>query len=155
MRWFRNILLAGACVLLALVSIPYRASYFGITADASLAHFKLGLLLAVAMLARDPWALRLCVGAVAAVWFYKVGIDRDTWHSGLVNALCTYALLRWTARRTGWPRNVPGNVMRVADVPRFMYYGTLVLPMAMTLANHGYLWLVGREYGDFNAALQV
>ncbi|QSX78406.1 hypothetical protein [Agrilutibacter solisilvae] len=154
-RWLRNALLAGACALLSFVSIPYQASYFGVTTDASLAHFKLGMLLAVALLARDPWTLRVCVLAVAGVWFYRVGLDGQTWHHGLVNLLVSYGLLRWTARRLGWPRNVPGDVLSVGDVSRILFLGALVLPLAMTLANHAYRWLTDLEYEDFNAALQV
>ncbi|MET0226019.1 MAG: hypothetical protein ABW187_06240, partial [Dokdonella sp.] len=68
------ILLAGICVLLQMVRIPYAADYFiqSPTGSGSLVHLQAGLLLVVALLDRSRFYLRACMLASALTWIVAV-----------------------------------------------------------------------------------
>ncbi|GAB3377827.1 EAL domain-containing protein [Lysobacter fragariae] len=138
-RWERNALLAAACACLFWIDIPYRASFFGVTANASLAHLHVGLLLAVAMLARDPWALRGCFIALMMMWCGKTWLGgRLAWPQALEGPLlylCVYPVMRWTTHRMGWPRNALAQPFRAADLGRFLAFGAVLLPTVWMLLN--------------------
>lgn len=135
-RWVRGVLLASPCALLYEVNIPYRAGFFGIRVDASLVHLHFGYLLALAMLHRDRLPLRLGVLAMACMWLASVQAGHPppaSYLFGVCSALATYGLLRLAARWMGWPR--AGKPFGVADVSGFVFYGLVLLPLAMALGN--------------------
>ncbi|GAB3747827.1 hypothetical protein GCM10028795_10930 [Lysobacter olei] len=149
--------------MLFYVSFPYRAEFFGHVASASLAHLHLGLMLAVAMLVRDPWALRACVAAATISWLARVashsGLTWLHWAWAPAFAVFTYALLRWVAARLGWPRAVPRGRLRVRDLWQFALLGGGVLALAPAAANLalylGESALAGTPHLDWNAFVQV
>lgn len=152
-----------ATAVLFHVSFPYRAEFFGHVASASLAHLHLGLMLAVAMLVRDPWALRACVAAAAVSWLARVASPSGltllqlAWAPAF--ALFTYALLRWVAARLGWPRSAPRARLRVRDLWQFALLGGGVLALASAAANLalylGESAVAGTPHLDWNAFTQV
>lgn len=152
-----------ATAMLFHVSFPYRAEFFGHVASASLAHLHLGLMLAVAMLVRDPWALRACVAAAAVSWLARVASQTELtllhWAWAPAFALFTYALLRWVAARLGWPRSPPRARLRVRDLWQFALLGGGVLALALAAANLalylGTSAVAGTPHLDWNAFTQV
>lgn len=136
-RWLRALLLALACAVLALVDLPYESRFFGVAAPASLVHLHTGLLLAVAMVIRDPLPLRLCLLASLAVWQYKVAADGASSPLlvgyGVLAILVTWALLRLAAWAMRWPRTGRRRQLRIEDVARFGLIGAVLLPAALAL----------------------
>lgn len=135
-RWARGLLLAIPCALLYGVQLPYRANFFGIATDASLVHMHFGYLLAVAMLYRDRLPLRLCTLAMLLMWLLIQNgpLQPSLYVFGLASALMTYGLLRLAAQRMGWPR-AAGVSFGLADIPAFVCYGLVLLPLALAGMN--------------------
>ncbi len=139
--------------MLALLDVPYPARFFGLEEQASLAHLHTGFLLAVAMVLRDPWALRAAVAANLAVWLGKMALpgalDLPGFTYGVLAMWATYGLLRLCARLCGWPRDSAHGGFALADLPRFGLYACLMLPMAfVALAATLELVLLGRALDD-------
>jgi EAL domain-containing protein (putative c-di-GMP-specific phosphodiesterase class I) len=128
----RSLLFGLLGVLLQQVAVPYSAHLLGLTQDASLLHLHVGLLLAVAMLERDP---RVVAGAFAVVFLgwvvraWSVGYDMVQW---LPIGFAAYALTwGWTvgcARWMGWPRPPPVRI-EARDLARFALIGLLLFPL--------------------------
>ena len=138
-RWRRSILLALVCAALFWVEIPYQAGFFGVSANASLAHLYIGFLLAVAMLYRDPWPLIACTLAVTLAWLLKVhgavtAVTPAVYLEGALSMAFIYLILRQVAWAMGWPQKKRVR-FRVADMSRFVVLGMVVLPLLMVAMN--------------------
>jgi len=139
--WARSrggkILLLGALgLLLQQVPVPYTATLFGVTADASLIHLHMGLLLAIAMLDRDRRVLAGVVALVFLGWVARAWVrsyDMATWLP--IGAMSYFLTGLWAlvcARWMGWPK--PSGMMRVGkrDLARFASIGLLLFPLGTT-----------------------
>ncbi len=147
-RWTRCALLALTCAALYGVTVPYRAGFFGVNSDASLAHLHIGFMFAVAVLYRDRLPLLAVTLAALVVWLVAVGVGHKSLLIDLMGAISigvTYAVLRVGAH---WLRsgNDPDWRFGVADMPRFVLFGMVALPLLLTL-NNGLsgLWLGPHE----------
>lgn len=152
-RWSAAALLAALVAALALIDLPYTARFFGIEGPASLAHLHTGLLLVVAMLARDPLFLRVGVLSNLAVWLWKTQaagtLTPATLAYGLLAMAATLVFLRLAARLLGRPAPATRRGLRIPDLPRFALVACFGLPLAFTaLAFVLEIALSGARPGD-------
>lgn len=152
-RWRRALWLAVATAGLALLDVPYPARFFGLEEAASLAHLHTGFLLAVAMLLRDPWALRAAIAGNLVVWLGKShvigGLSPAVVAYGLSAMLATYGLLRVCARLSGWPRDPALGGFGLADLPRYVVWACVLLPLSFVVLAAGLdVLLFGRHWLD-------
>lgn len=140
-RWARSAMLALTCAALYGVNVPYQAGFFGVSIHASLAHLHIGFMFAVAVLYRDRLPLMAVTLAALVVWLIAVGVGEQAPLIDLMGlgwAVVTYAALRFGAR---WLRGDEDLHWQfgVADMPRFVLFGMVALPLLLTLTN----WLFG------------
>lgn len=141
-RWVRSAMLALTCAALYGVSVPYQAGFFGVSIEASLAHLHIGFMFAVAVLYRDRLPLLAVVLAALVVWLIAVGVRQHAPSIDLMGlgwSVVMYAALRSGAR---WLRSGKDPDWRfgVADMPRFVLFGMVALPLLLTLTN----WVFSR-----------
>lgn len=145
-RWARSAALALTCAALYWVDVPYQAKFFGASVHASLAHLHFGFMFAVAVLYRDRLPLLAVMLASLVVWLISagIGVDRQAMPvavMGLGWAVATYALFHFGAR---WLRGGELAIWQfgVADMPRFVLFGMVALPLSLALINVVFsLWL--------------
>jgi len=128
------ILLAGICVLLQMVRIPYAADYFiqSPTGSGSLVHLQAGLLLVVALLDRSRFYLRACMLASALTWLVAVARDMGaTAWLGVPLFLLEYVVTIGCARLAGFPQRSP-QLLGATDILRVLFVGLLIFPLAWT-----------------------
>ncbi|HEV7269686.1 MAG TPA: bifunctional diguanylate cyclase/phosphodiesterase [Pseudoxanthomonas sp.] len=128
------LLLGGMCLLLQQIAVRYRIDFFGEVADASLIHLHTGLLLAIAMLARDARVVAGCFVVTFVGWtfrqMYLFDGGRPTWMLawGAGSYLLQYAWTLLCVRWMGWPRRRGARVQR-DDLIRFAGIGLLLYPL--------------------------
>lgn len=135
-----KILLLGTSVLLLQqVALPYNLTIAGEDfANASLAHLRVGLMLAIAMLVRDRLVLAACVFAEWCGWLIAAG-TRDygtvTYAISVLSAFFSYGWLVFCARWLGWPREPDQQRVSTTDVVRFTAIGLLIFPLGYVAIN--------------------
>lgn len=144
-RWTRRhtrdaILIAAACFVLPLLSIPYWPG-FGNGATASLAHLQWGLLLALAMLSPHKFYFRIGYLSLFLAWCLQLLLraPEGTALSLLLRSLPLYAAIYgWTvqcASWMGWPRP-PGQArIRQRDIVPFGAIALVLYPLGWALGH--------------------
>ncbi|HEU4665738.1 MAG TPA: bifunctional diguanylate cyclase/phosphodiesterase [Dokdonella sp.] len=140
------------------VDVPYRATFFDIPAQGSLAHLHAGWLFAVAMLYRDRASLAVCVAAAFASWAVRVasaeGSALIAYADGALGYALTYAGLRGAARWLVPPARQP-FVFAARDLPGFALAGMLAYPLAIALFAGLYTLPSAGLLVAANSAIQV
>lgn len=134
-RWARSILLALVCAALFWAKIPYVARFFGVSAEASLVHLHTGFLLALAVLYRDKLPLTMAMLATLAVWLVAVSVKGSAPVGYLMGAswsLLNYVVLYFGGRWLRGARDQDDWQFGVADMPRFVLFGMVALPLLLT-----------------------
>jgi EAL domain-containing protein (putative c-di-GMP-specific phosphodiesterase class I)/GGDEF domain-containing protein len=135
-----KVLLLGAIgLVLQQIGVPYTVSLFGVSAEASLLHLHMGLLLAIAMLDRDRAVLAGTTALIFVGWCLRAwssGYDLYLWLP--IGALAYVLTALWAglcAHWMGWPK--PPGRMRVdkVDLARFAGFGLLLFPLGTTLIS--------------------
>ncbi|MBA8885225.1 EAL domain-containing protein [Dokdonella fugitiva] len=133
-EWRRKGILALVCTALYWVDVPYRATFFDIPAQGSLAHLHAGWLFAVAMLYRDRASLAVCIAAAFASWATRVALIEGggvvVYFGGALSYALTYAGLRAASRWLVPPTRQP-FVFAARDLPGFALAGMLAYPAAV------------------------
>jgi len=157
-EWRRKGILALVCTALFWVDVPYRATFFDIPAQGSLAHLHAGWLFAVAMLYRDRASLAVCVVAAFACWASRVALFEGggalVYAGGALSYALTYAGLRAAAR---WltPSARQPFVFAARDLPGFALVGMLAYPIAVALFAGLYIEPYAGPVVAANEAAQV
>lgn len=143
-RWTRlntrdAILIALACLVLPLLSIPYWPG-FGAGGTAPLAHLQWGLLLALAMLSPHKLYFRIGYLALFVAWCVQL-----LWRAPpdilplLLRSVPMYAAMYgWTvlcARWMGWPRPPEQARIRQRDIVPFGAIALILYPLGWALAH--------------------
>lgn len=129
-------MLGGLCLLLQQVPVRYQLVIGGETADASLAHLHVGLLLAIAMLARDRWLLPGTYALATLGWLVRAlhsGYPAHQIGLGLLFAVGGWLWTLLCARWMGWPHPAEAPALRRADLLRFVAFGLLLYPLGHAL----------------------
>ena len=145
-RWTRRntrdaILIAVACFVLPLLSIPYWPG-FGSGTNASLAHLQWGLLLALAMLSPHKLYFRIGYLSLFLAWCVQL-----LWRSPpdvmqlLLRSLPLYAAMYgWTvlcAHWMGWPRPPEQARIRQRDIVPFGAIALILVAAVWFLSQGG------------------
>ncbi|WEN14184.1 EAL domain-containing protein [Rhodanobacter sp. AS-Z3] len=137
-RWVAAILLALVAGAFYVVEIPYEVHLSGVGENILLTHLHLGFLFALAVIYRDRLPLALAVMASYASWLVKMSLVLHltlTYYAfGAASAVLTYVLFDLGSR---WLRRGHHDDWRfsVADVPPFMLFGVVVVPLLLTLST--------------------
>jgi EAL domain-containing protein (putative c-di-GMP-specific phosphodiesterase class I)/GGDEF domain-containing protein len=168
---------AVAVLLLQQVGVFYSAHFFGEAPEssaASLIHAHVGLMFAVALVARDRRVLATAFLATFAGWCVMV-LRADAFEAGQALTIAVYLALlwRWTERCAGWIGAPFGarHGFGVADLARFAPIALLVFPLgwaalavaisavnggaASALANEGVQLLLAKHVGVACLALPI
>lgn len=144
-RWSRRntrdaILIAVACLVLPLLTIPYWPG-FGTGAPSSLAHLQWGLLLALAMLSPHKLYFRIGYLSLFLGWCLHLLLraPEDTALSLLLRSLPLYAAMYgWTvlcAHWMGWPRPPEQARIRQRDIVPFGAIALVLYPLGWALGH--------------------
>ncbi|MGN6521089.1 MAG: hypothetical protein ACTHK2_16885 [Dokdonella sp.] len=151
-------MLALVCTALFWVEVPYRATFFDIPAQGSLAHLHAGWLFAVAMLYRDRASLALCILAAFGSWATRVALFEGggvvVYAGGALSYALTYIGLRAAARWLVPPARRP-LAFAARDLPGFAIAGMLAYPLAVALFAGLYVSPYAGPVVAANEAVQV
>lgn len=157
-EWRRKGILALVCTALYWVDVPYRATFFDIPAQGSLAHLHAGWLFAVTMLYRDRASLVVCIAAAFASWATRVALFEGgsvvVYFGGALSYALTYAGLRAAARWLVPPTRRP-FVFAARDLPGFALTGMLAYPTAVAVFAGLYVGPYAGAVAAANEAAQV
>lgn len=136
-RLGRIVLLGLTGLVLQQVAIAYRIDFAGKVQDASLVHLHAGLLLAIALLARDRWTMPGVGLMLALGWCVRQTCGGEGGWPVLAWGLAAWCVIvLWTrlcAHWAGWP--VPGHGRRFVRtrLPRLAAVTLLLYPLGMAL----------------------